>query len=82
VTRSLPYRSLIGKVCQPSHSLLRISSSLRHPSHATVTLSSAELEQLVAELDGLKQRLGEYDRLFHQLGLKESHDSFNLSLPL
>ncbi|HEY9625610.1 MAG TPA: hypothetical protein V6C78_35145 [Crinalium sp.] len=49
---------------------------------ATVTIQRVEFEQIVEELTQLKQRLREYDRLFHRLGLKESHDSFSLFLPM
>lgn len=50
--------------------------------YAMVAIQRAEFEQIVAELTQLKQRLGEYDRLFHRLSLKESHDSFSLSVPM
>lgn len=47
-----------------------------------VAIQRAEFEQIVEELTQLKQRLREYDRLFHRLGLNEGHGSFNLTLPL
>jgi transcriptional regulator with XRE-family HTH domain len=34
---------------------------------------SIQVEQLVEELIQLKQRMREYERLFHQLGLNENH---------
>lgn len=46
---------------------------------ATATIQRVEFEQVVEELTQLKQRLREYDRLFHRLGLNKSHDSVNLS---
>jgi transcriptional regulator with XRE-family HTH domain len=50
--------------------------------HPEAAIQRAEFEQIVEELTQLKQQLREYDRLFHRLGLKESYDSFSLSLPL
>ncbi len=41
--------------------------------HAASTVQRVEFEQLVEELIQLKQRLREYERLFHQLGLNENH---------
>lgn len=49
---------------------------------AALPIQRTEFEQIVKELTQLKQRLREYDRLFQQLGLKQSHGSFNLTLPL
>ncbi|MBW4540187.1 MAG: hypothetical protein KME43_13720 [Myxacorys chilensis ATA2-1-KO14] len=37
------------------------------------TKQSIEVDQLVEELSQLKQRMREYDRLFHRLGLNEGH---------
>ncbi|HEY9641942.1 MAG TPA: hypothetical protein V6C57_15755 [Coleofasciculaceae cyanobacterium] len=50
--------------------------------HSTMAIQRAELEQIVEELAQLKQRLREYDRLFHRLSLSESHSNSNLSLPM
>jgi transcriptional regulator with XRE-family HTH domain len=41
-------------------------------SHAILTIQRAEFEQLVEELRQLKQRVREYDRLLHRLGLSEN----------
>jgi hypothetical protein len=41
--------------------------------HAALTKQGIKLEQLVEELIQLKQRLRDYDRLLHRLGLTESH---------
>ncbi|MBW4444868.1 MAG: hypothetical protein KME10_27505 [Plectolyngbya sp. WJT66-NPBG17] len=40
--------------------------------HATSTIQKAEFDQIVEELVQLKQRLKEYDLLFHRLGLNEN----------
>jgi transcriptional regulator with XRE-family HTH domain len=41
--------------------------------HAAPTKQLAKVEQLVEELLQLKQRMREYERLFHQLGLNDNH---------
>ena len=62
---------------EPTNDITSVPST-----HSAVGIQRAEFEQIVEELTQLKQRLREYDRLFHRLVLKESHDSFSLSLPL
>ncbi len=43
------------------------------PTYAVPTKQSVEVEQLVEELSQLKQRMREYERLFHRLGLSENY---------
>lgn len=43
------------------------------PTCAVPTTQTIEVEQLVEELSQLKQRMREYDRLFHRLGLNENY---------
>lgn len=44
-------------------------------SYSMVTIQRAEFERIIEELTQLKQRLREYDRLFHKLGLNEGNVS-------
>ena len=43
------------------------------PTYAVPTTQSTEVEQLVEELNQLKQRMKEYERLFYRLGLNENY---------
>ena len=43
------------------------------PTYGVPTTQSVEVAQLVEELSQLKQRMREYDRLFHRLGLNENY---------
>jgi transcriptional regulator with XRE-family HTH domain len=56
-----------------SNSIRSSAITSKAPTYAIPTTQSVEVEQLVEELSQLKQRMSEYERLFHRLGLNETY---------
>lgn len=56
-----------------SNSNRTVSTTSEVSTYAVSTKQAVDLEQLVEELSQLKQRMREYERLFHRLGLNENH---------